>query len=83
MRKSKVKNGQRGTANGIRMMCGVKAGRPHYERQPRNQTFEKWERLAGAGDGPICGASMELLEAKLKKLWGTAAQSNDKLSDAP
>jgi hypothetical protein len=74
--KCKIKNakdGQRGTAHGIRMMCGVKDGRPHYERQPRNQTFEKWERLAGAGDGPICGASLDVLNEKLKMInakWG-------------
>ena len=50
------------------MTSGVKETRAHYERQTRQQTYEKWERLAGGDPTPICGASLEVLEKQLREI---------------
>jgi len=64
----KGNNGRPGTVRGIRMTSGVKETRAHYERQTRQQTYEKWERLAGGDPTPICGASLEVLEKQLREI---------------
>ena len=61
-------NGRPGTVRGIRLTSGVKDPREHYERQPRQQTYEKWERIAGYDNTPICGASLVALEKQLSAI---------------